>query len=104
MRCKLCKKATKYHQDACWKKWQLCGKCATIKHPECYPNNIIARGGGPTVTPAIRPPKYPICGTCKKRVFKLSYRVNCVHQDPGISICTTCNTITTDRDIKVVFI
>jgi hypothetical protein len=36
MRCKDCGTTTKRTHYMCWEKWQLCVKCAVIKHPEEY--------------------------------------------------------------------
>lgn len=49
MRCKNCGTCEKeWRKRICWTKWQLCGECGVIEHPDFYHNRItgIVNGKG----------------------------------------------------------
>ena len=46
MRCKnymVCRNITREPHLKCWREWQLCGMCATKKHPEEYDDRVRKR-------------------------------------------------------------
>tara|TARA_B110000263_G_C15205284_1_gene462589 strand:- start:701 stop:1024 length:324 start_codon:yes stop_codon:yes gene_type:complete len=107
MRCLNCKISRKHIVQECWQKWQLCGLCAPLKHPEAYPKNIINKSIKQP-QPKLPKIKFPTCKTCSNRTYTLQYR----SQDKGKTkaqgvgiICPTCKIITTsEKELKLLLI
>ena len=39
----VCRNITREPHLKCWREWQLCGMCATKKHPEEYDDRVCKR-------------------------------------------------------------